>query len=257
MPTTTSQAPIQDIPRETPPGSSTFLEHLGELRRRLGICLAALVVAIGVTATQVHGVIDWLRRPADGLLNRFAFFSPTEPLMAYMKVACLGGVLLAMPLILWQFWGFVRTGLTRRERSYGLAFVWWGTLLFAGGLAFAYYLLLPVSLRFLLGIGQGAFEPVISIETYLSFVTTILFWCGLVFELPIVLVLLVNVGIVTPEWLRQQRPYAILVLVILAAIITPTTDAVNLLLMTVPLLVLYELSIWLTRWVMRRTTQDR
>ena len=176
---------------------------------------------------------------------------PIEPLVAYVKVACLAGVLLAMPIILSQLWGFVRAGLSRRERSYGLTFVWWGSVLFAAGVAFAYYVLLPVSLRFLLGIGHGTLAPVISIDTYLSFVTSIAFWCGVLFELPAVLYLLATVGVVTPAWLRQSRPYAILVMVIIAALVTPTTDPVSLLLMAAPMVLLYELSILTVRFAFR------
>ena len=223
----------------------TLAEHLEELRRRLGVSLAALVAAVAISATQIDRLIGWLRRPAEGLLPAFAFFSPTEPLFAYMKVACLAGSVLAMPVILAQVWGFVRTGLTPQERSWGLAFVWWGSVLFAAGVAFAYVVLLPVSLRFLLGIGRGMLMPVLSIDTYISFVTSIAFWCGVLFELPAIVFLLAKVGIVTPAWLQQSRSYAILVIVIIAALVTPTTDPVTLLLMAAPLVLLYEVSIWL------------
>ena len=154
-----------------------------------------------------------------------------------------------MPVMLWQVWGFIRAGLTPKEQATGAAFMFWGSSLFLMGAAFAYYLLLPVSLRVLLNIGRAYLEPVISIDRYLSFVTSLLFWCGLMFELPAVVVLLAKVGIVTPAWLKQQRAYAILVLVILAALVTPTTDPVNLVLMTVPLIALYELAIVLSHTV--------
>ena len=209
--------------------------------------LGAVLVAVGISATQVERLITWLKRPAEPLLPQFAFFSPTEPLLAYTKVVLLSGFILAMPIILSQLWAFVRSGLRPRERAYGLTFIWWGSAQFLAGVACAYYGLLPISLRVLLGIGRGVLEPVISIGQYLGFVTAIAFWCGVVFELPVVVWLLAKVGIVTAEWLRQQRPYAILVLVILAAIVTPTTDILTLLLMTVPMLGLYEISILLAR----------
>ena len=195
----------------------------------------------------------WLYRPAEPNLPRLAFFSPTEPLLAYIRVAVLAGVLLAMPVILGQVWGFVRSGLTAREQRYGAWFIGWGSLQFLLGTAFAYAVLLPVSLRVLLGIGRWYLEPMISLDRYLAFVTTLLFWSGLVFELPVILVVLATAGVVTSEWLRQQRGYAILALVILSAVVTPTTDPVTLLLMAVPLIGLYELSIWLTRAATRRS----
>ena len=240
---------------ETEEPRLTLAEHLEELRRRLGVSLAALVLAIGISASQVERILQWLRRPAEDLLPTLAFFSPSEPLIAYVKVATLAGLILAMPIILAQLWGFVRAGLTARERSSGLAFIGWGSLQFLAGVAFAYYVMLPVSLRVLLGIGRGVLEPVISVDRYLSFVTAVIVWCGVVFELPVVLFALAKVGIVTPEWLRQQRPYAILVLVILSAIVTPTTDPVTLLLMAAPLWLLYELSILVVRWPARASTR--
>lgn len=239
------------MPKDVGP-QLTLAGHLEELRRRLGVCLLALLAAIGLSAVWVERIIAWLSWPAEGLIPQFAYFTPTEPLVAYIRVAVLGGVTLAMPVMLWQLWGFVRSGLTAKERAAGLVFVGWGSLQFVAGAAVAYYTLLPAGLRLLLGIGEGSLTPVISIDRYLDFVTTLIFWTGLVFELPVLLVILAKLGIVTAEWLRQQRPYAILVLVIVAALVTPTTDPVSLLLMAVPLLTLYELSIVITRLVLKK-----
>lgn len=232
------------------PVTLTVAEHLEELRRRLGVSLIALLVAVSFSFSRVEPIIRWLQRPAGDLLPRFVFFTPTEPLMAYLKVSVLAGLILAMPVMLWQLWAFVRAGLNPAERAYGVAFVFWGSVLFVLGVSVAYYCLLPVSLKVLLGIGRGYLEPMISIDRYLSFVTALGFWCGLLFELPIVLWLLSVAGIVTPEWLRQQRSYALLVLVIIAAIVTPTTDPVSLLIMAVPMVALYEVSILIVRYAM-------
>ncbi len=230
----------------------TLAGHLEELRRRLAICFASIVVATGLSFTRVDRIIGWLRRPAEPLLPRLAFFGPMEPLTAYVKVALLAGLVLAMPVLLWQLWAFVRSGLSDRERRYGSVLVTWGSLHFLAGVWFAYVALLPISLRFLLGLGQPHLEPVLSIDRYLSFVTAVLGACGAVFELPVVLFVLARVGLVTSEWLRQQRPYAMLILVIVSALVTPTTDPVTLLLLAVPLFFLYELSILVTRLALRR-----
>ena len=248
----TLEAPPARPPSGEPQARLTLAQHLEELRRRLALCLLVLLAAVGVSFSQADRIIGWLRRPAEGLLPRFAFFTPTEPLLAYIKVSILAGLILSMPVILSQVWGFVRSGLTWRERYYGLAFIAWGSLLFVAGVAFAYFWLLPVSLKMLLGIGRGMLEPVVSIDTYLSFVTTLAFWCGVVFELPVVLFLLAKVGVVTTEWLRQSRSYAILVLCIVAALVTPTTDPVNMVLMAIPMVLLYEVSIWVTQFAIRR-----
>lgn len=251
MPTRLPESPPTMDPEHVGP-RMTLAGHLEELRRRLGVCLLALLIAVGVSVAYVERIIGWLSRPVEGRLPQFAFFTPTEPLVAYVRIAVLCGIILAMPVILWQVWAFIRTGLTPKERSYGLLFVGWGSAQFLAGAAVAYYGFLPVSLRVLLGIGERFLVPVISIDRYLGFATTLLFWSGAVFELPVVLVVLAKVGIVTAEWLRQQRPYAVLLLVIVAAVVTPTTDPVSLFLLAVPLVLLYELSILITRLVLKK-----
>jgi sec-independent protein translocase protein TatC len=229
----------------------TLAGHLEELRRRLGISLAALLIAVAVAWTQVDRLLDVLLQPAQPWIPRLAFFSPTEPFTAYLHIATLAGLAVAMPVLLWQVWEFIRLGLSRQERVWGTTFIVAGSGLFVAGVAFAYAVVLPLSLRVLLGIGRIALEPVLSIQQYVSFVTSLLFWCGVLFELPMLLWLLAKVGVVSAEWLRQQRPYAILILVILAAVLTPTTDLVSLTLMTIPLLLLYELSILIARPLQR------
>ncbi len=246
-----SASPAADSEQEPP---LTWVGHLEELRRRLGISLAWFLIAVGISVTQVERVIGWLERPARHSLTKFAFFTPTEPIVAYTKVVIFSGLILAMPVLLSQGWAFVRPGLTPRERSSGLAFVLWGSAQFLAGVIFAYLVLLPLALGVLLGVGKGTLEPVISIDRYLAFVTTVLFWSGVVFELPVLVFLLAKAGIVTPEWLRQQRPYAILILVTIAAIVTPTTDVVNLLILAVPMVLLYELSIPMARLAGRRVS---
>lgn len=235
---------------EVPPEPGmTIAGHLEELRRRLGLCLLAWLVATGASLAYAGQLIAWLHRPAVRDIPQLAALSPTEPLIAYIRVAVLGGFVLAMPVWLAQLWGFVRPGLKPSEQLLGVTMIWWGSAQFFLGAAVAYYVLLPVSLRVLLSVGAHTILPIISVDRYLSFSTSLLVWCGVVFELPVVLSVLAKVGIVTPEWLRQQRPYAVLVLVIVAALITPTTDPVNLLLMVIPLLGLYEVSIVIARWM--------
>ena len=227
----------------------SFAGHLEELRRRLAVSLLAWLLATALCLAYARQLLAWLRLPAGDLLPAFAFFSPTEPLVAYIRVGVLAGAVLSLPVVLSQLWGFARTGLRAPERRLGALFVVWGSLQFAAGVLFAYAVLGPASLHLLLGLGSRTMEPVISVDRYLSFLTGLMWWCGVAFEVPVVVALLAKVGIVTAAWLRQQRPMAILGLVIVAAVVTPTTDPVNLLLLALPLVALYEVSILLARWL--------
>ena len=235
--------PPADHPADSP--RLTILEHLEELRLRLTVCVIAVVAGTFASFGFAPRLLEWLRKPAGPSLQTLAFFSPTEAFGAYMKLAIACGIALAMPVMLFQIWRFVRSGLTWRERLYGALFVWCGSALFVAGLAFAYWVCLPLFLRFLLSIGAPTLQPVVSIGHYLSFVTGVMLSCGVLFELPLVIVLLTRMGMLMPESLQKHRAAAVLTLLIIAACVTPTTDAVSLLVMTVPLLVLYELSIWL------------
>lgn len=232
-------------------------DHLTELRRRLVICALTLFVTSGAGFWMADDLLAWLKRPAGPLLRTLVFFSPTEGLVAYVKVAMAFGVVAALPVWLAQVWAFVRPGLTWRERTYGLAFVWWGSLCFVLGAEVGYGLLLPVFLKFLLGVGSPDLQPVISVSRYLSFVLGTMLWCGLLFELPVVVFLLSRMGVVSPQMMRRHRPLAVVVILIVAAIVTPTTDAVSLFLMALPLAVLYELSILVAASTRRRPSTPR
>ena len=231
----------------------TVVEHLEELRRRLALCLVTLLAASCILLWRADRVIAWLKRPAGDLLPWLAYFSPTEALAAYVKVAVVGGVAFASPVILYQVWAFVRPGLTARERWVALAFIGWGSALFALGASAGYWLCLPVFLRFLLSVGSPHLAPVISVSRYLSFVLSVLATCGVLCELPLIIFVLTWFGLITPEMLRRRRGVALLILLVIAAIVTPTTDALSLLLTFLPIVVLYELSILVAGFSARRT----
>ena len=230
--------------------------HLEELRRRLWICVGAIGLASALSVAWTGQLIDWLKRPAGSLLPRLAFFSPPEALLAYMKVAVMAGLVVCVPVVLSQLWAFVRPGLARKERGYGLVFIWWGSALFLAGGAFAYWVLLPVSLRFLLGFGADELEPVISISRYLSFTTMVILACGVVFQWPLVVFLLAKLGVIRPQTLRRKWRHAVVGMAVVGAILTPTTDVATLLLMTVPMFALYEVSIWIAQLVAPRPRRD-
>jgi sec-independent protein translocase protein TatC len=176
----------------------------------------------------------------------------TEMLSTYMKVALTGGFVLAMPFFVYQIIMFVSPALTRQEKRYVYIAIPWITLMFVGGVAFGYFILLPPAMNFLLTFGSDIATPQIKIGNYITLATRLLVAIGIVFETPVVITFLSRLGIVTPQWLAGKRKWAFIGAFILAAIITPTMDPINQSLVAVPLIVLYELSIWLSKLVYRR-----
>ncbi len=231
----------------------TILEHLQELRQRLlksAIALLVTTIFSFIFAQQLFKILIW---PTGGI--NLVFIEVTEMLGSYMRVSLLGGIFLAAPYLIYQFIMFVSPALRREEKKYVYFFLPWMVLMFAGGVAFGYFILLPPAIKFLLAFGGDVATPQIRIGNYISVVTRLLLAIGLVFELPVVISVLARLGVVTPKWLAQQRRAAILIAFVLAAIITPTSDPVNQLLVAVPLIILYEISIWLAKLARRKQSR--
>jgi len=223
----------------------TLLEHLEELRRRIVFALAAVLGAFLLCWAFVEPIFHFLARPIYRFLppgSKLAFLGITEPFMLYMKVALLAGAFLAAPVVLYQVWRFVSPGLYDRERRYAAPFVIFGTLFFLAGGAFAYYVAFPFAVQFLLEMGKE-FQPMITAERYFGFLMTVILGLGLMFEMPIVIVLLAKIGLVTPRFLLRNFRWAVLIIVFVAALLTPTSDIFNLSLFAVPALLLYLLGI--------------
>jgi len=220
-----------------------FLEHLEELRKRILVCLGALVVASAACFPFARTVLEFLKRPA-ATVDRLAFFGPEEALVVLVRIGLFCGIFLAAPVILWQAWLFVAPAVSRRvKRSAGL-FVIASTAAFFLGSSFAYFILLPAALRFLLGLATDTLVPLLSAARYISFVTGFILACGFVFQMPVVMFFLGRLGVARPAWLRRHYGPALVAIFVLAAVITPTTDIVNMLLLALPMVGLYELSIW-------------
>ena len=235
----------------------SFFEHLEELRRRILYSLGALVVGAGVGLYYSGKIYQWLSWPMmdalrkEKLVDRLVFTDPAGPAKLYIEVGLYAGVVLALPFILWQLWLFVAPGLYKHERRVVWPFVVFSTLLFASGAAFAFLVLLPYTLRFLVVIGQP-FQPMISINAYYDLAIIILFGTGLIFELPIVIFFLSLIGIVTPRFLWRNLRYAVLIIAIAAAAVTPTTDIFTMCVFMIPMLLLYLVSIGVSYLVVRR-----
>lgn len=222
-------------------GSMGLLEHLEELRSRLVRAILAFAIAFFACWAYSSEIYQFLSRPIFRFLppgTKLAFLGVTEPFMVYMKVAALAAVFVASPFILYQFWGFIAPGLYRRERLLAGPFIVCGSLLFLAGGAFAYYIAFPLAVEFLINVGKD-FQPTITVDSYLSFLMTVILGLGVMFELPTVIFFLSRLGIVTPRFLMRHFRWAVLLIFVLSAIITPTPDVVNMCVFALPTLALY------------------
>lgn len=238
-----------------PEATMSFLEHLEELRRRILWSLAAVAVGAmaGFWITTSFDVIGFLTRPVRPLLEtgRLAYLHPTEPFMVTLKVGIFVGVVIAMPIVFYHFWRFVAPGLLEREKKVFVPALVSSVGLFLGGAALAFFVVLPFALRFFLSFGAGTLEPVITIGDYFSFAMRITLMFGLVFETPLVVLVLTYVGILSPRTVRKYRRHAIAAMTIVSAIVTPA-DVLSMLLMLVPLYLLFEASVAVAALIERR-----
>lgn len=227
-----------------PPEGLSVLGHLEELRRRILIAVAALAGGTALGLLGVKPVLRALQNPAWTGVQQFVLLKPVDIIALYFKVALYFGAILAAPVILVQAWRFVRPAVPRDVKvslgAWGAA----GAVLFLSGTAFAYGVLVPAALAFLLGLSREVATPLLDLNAYVSFVLAVLVVGGAIFELPLCLGLLARLELVTPRFLRSTRKQAFFALCVAAAIISPTTDAFNMAVFALPLLALYEAGIW-------------
>ncbi|NWG00511.1 MAG: twin-arginine translocase subunit TatC [Thermoanaerobaculaceae bacterium] len=223
----------------------TLLEHLDELRRRLAVSLAAVLVAFLVCWYFAPRIFAWLSVPLVQFLppgERLAFTGLIDPFMLYVKVALLAGVFVASPVVLYQVWLFVSPGLYRRERRVVGPFVLVTTLFFLAGGYFGWAVAFPAVCRFLLSVGQD-FRQVITVNEYFSMASKVILGLGLVFELPVLILFLARLGIVDHRFLLRHFRYAVLAIFVVAAVITPTPDVATQSVFAAPMILLYLLGI--------------
>lgn len=232
-----------------------LLEHLQELRRRLFVVVVALAIATIVAFAFYERIFDILLLPfhrAAGQEVNPIFTEVPEMLGVTFKVCLMVGLVGALPVLLYQIVMFVAPGLTPRERRYLLAFLPAVMLAFTAGVVFGYFVLIPPALRFMLTFGGGIAEPFIRIGSYINLMVMLLFWVGVVFETPVVMLLLARLGVVDARAFSRFRPFAVVGAFALGALITPTFDPVNQTLVALPVIVLYELGVLLARVAGRR-----
>jgi sec-independent protein translocase protein TatC len=224
--------------------------HLQELRKRLIFSFIAIGIGFVICYAFADTLFEILAKPLLKIMpagGSLIFTSVAEAFFTYMKIGFIAGIILASPFILYQIWAFIAPGLYRHEKGYIIPFVLGGSLFFTLGVLFGYFVAIPVGFRFLLGYATDFIKPMPSMKEYLTFTIKFLLAFGLVFEFPVVLVLLARIGIVDAKMLAKQRRYAILLVFILAAVVTPSPDLLTQVLTAIPLIGLYELSILLSK----------
>ena len=230
--------------------SMPLRNHMNELRKRLTIGVAAVVVTTVVAFIFHRRIIEFLLEPADALTEvpgRLVFIEVTEMFGVAMKVSLVTGIVVALPILLAQVILFVAPGLTPKEKRYLYGFLPGVLLSFAAGAAFGYYVLIPPAINFLVNFGGDIAEPTIRVGNYVNLVVMLLFWMGVVFETPVIMFILAKLRVVSSRGFARWRRHWIVVAFVLGALITPTFDPINQTLVAGPLIVLYEAGIWLSK----------
>jgi sec-independent protein translocase protein TatC len=247
MPELAASSPVNASDREQMP-TMGFLDHLEELRKRIIYSIIAIAVGFfacwgfreNIYAVIQRPVMDALQR--NGLSAKLVYLNPTDPFNLYLKVAGMAGLFVTSPFVLYQVWCFISPGLYRTEKRYVMPFMASTVALFLAGGYFGYKVVLPQALVFLIGFGKE-FQPMITLTEYSSLFLTIYVGLGVIFEMPIVIFFLALMGIVSAGWMWRNIRYAILGIFVIAAIITPTPDILNMCIFAAPMVFLYVLSI--------------
>ena len=217
-----------------------FIQHLEELRRRIIYCLLFIVAAAFISYPFINKILFFLAKP----LGKMVFIQPVEAFVTYIKLALFCALFISLPFIIYQIWAFISPGLKKNEKRYALLFAPLGFLLFIIGCAFAYFVIIPFGIKFLLGFQSAWLVPMITVSSYITFFCIMILIFGCVFQLPVVILLLGKLGLIDPITLRRNRKYVILVIFVIAAIITPP-DVITQIMISLPLILLYEISILL------------
>jgi sec-independent protein translocase protein TatC len=236
----------------------SFLEHLEDLRTRLFRSFISIFVAVIPAYVFSQEIFRFLAKPLTQFMpegEKLAFRTLTEPFMLYIKVSFLAALFAVSPYVFYQLWKFVAPGLYQKEKKYVVPFVVFTSIFFLGGAAFAYYIAYPFACRFFLQLGSD-FKPVITVDDFFGLTIKMLLGIGLVFEMPTLIFFLSKMGLVTSRWMLKNFKYAVLIIFIIAAVITPSPDMVNQCILAVPMLILYALGI-LVAFFFGRETKDR
>ncbi len=252
MTTASNQPTVHQDEEPATPGTMSFWDHLDELRMRIIRAATGLVIAFLIALVFTSDIIEYLAKPYTEQGGKLINLEPTGNVVMYFRVALMSGGILAIPYITYQLFMFIVPGLTEKERKWILRAIPFTTAFFLLGVAFAWFIMLPAAFDFLVDFQEDVFANQWSAQRYFSFLTSILFWIGVAFEMPIFLFVLARLGLIGPRGLINNWRFAVIIIAVLAALITPTVDPFNMLLVMGPLIFLYIFSIVLVAIAERR-----
>jgi sec-independent protein translocase protein TatC len=229
-------------------GEMSLVDHLQELRKRLIVCVAVVLAASIASYFYAVELVHVITAPA----GKLYYMNPAEAFFTYLKVSVFAGFLLALPVIFYQMWAFIVPALTKQERAASLFLVPASLVLFFVGLAFSYFLVLPAAIGFFIGFATPDLQPMFSIGQYLSFVISFLLPFGFVFELPLFIIVAAKLGVIGSPFLVAKRKVVVVLSFVVGAVVSPTPDVFSQTMIAVPLMVLYEVSIFIVKHVLRR-----
>ena len=230
-----------------------LFQHLEEFRTRLLICCLAVGIGFIISyffSGRIFGLLmkPWIDAMPAGQPAKLIYTAPHEAFFVYMKVSLISGTVLSAPVILWQIWSFVAPGLYENEKKYMLPVIFFSCLCFISGVLFGYFVVIPVAFRFFASFSSEYITPMLRTSEYLTFANKMLLCFGISFELPVFAFFLSKLGVLSADFLKRKRKWAIVIIFIAAAVLTPSPDVVSQLLMAAPLLVLYEVSVWIVHF---------
>jgi sec-independent protein translocase protein TatC len=234
--------------QEAAVGEMSLVDHLQELRRRLLIIIVAVMVAGIGCYFYAEQLIHIITAPA----GKLYYMNPAEAFFAYLKVSFFAGLLIALPVVTYQLWAFIVPALTNNERTASLILVPASVMLFFIGLAFSYFFVLPAGIQFFMGFATADLQPMFSLGQYLSFVISFLLPFGLVFELPLIILVVAKLGLVSSAFLVSKRKIVLVLSFVVGAVISPTPDVFSQTMIAVPIIILYEISILIVKYILRK-----
>jgi len=235
----------------------SFLEHLEELRWRIVYSLIGVIVATILAWVFIDFLVDnILLIPAKVAKLKLQNLKPFGQLFLYFQIAIIGGIILSIPNIFYQLWKFISPALRENEKKYIIAIVFFSSICFFSGVIFAYYVMLPLALKFAAQFGSTSIENNFAIDEYFSIIISVVLAAGIIFELPMLSFFLSKIGILNPKIMRKYRRHSIITILILAAILTPGTDPVSQIILAIPLVLLYEISILVSKIFSKKTSEE-